>query len=245
MRSIGIGCFLVFLLGGGEALSQPCNVDLRPASDNFGYRQRGTPDRCEGLYSAPVAGESLELLSFVVGRSGFDRQKDRSLLITAPDVKALGAPNVTVVARALPLRVYYRMDAVLPSAGSMTWPVGDVVLPAGLDPANIGLIGSAQTRDGSVYVPLRLSGSQPDQSQGASKPIIVFRAPVDLDTFQWRTYEAGGTAPVWNKYSHAVRAGEPITLTLDAPIRKVVTLDVAARPVGSPFIQSRLKIFRP
>ena len=245
MRYVGLGWLLVFLLAGGVALAEPCQRDLRPAEDSFGYRHRPAPDRCEGLYSAPVAGEGLEVLSFVIGRSAFDRNTDRNLIITAPDVHALGAPQVAVIARALPLRVYYRMDVTVPSAGSMQWPVGEVVLPAGLDPGNIGLVGRVQTGDESIYVPLRLSASKPDPSQAAAQPMIIFRAPVDLESFQWRLYEAGGTAPAWNKYGPALRAGDPITLTLTTPVGRVMTLDVAARPAGSAFIQSRLKIFSP
>jgi hypothetical protein len=245
MGFVGLGGLLVFLLTSGAALAQPCPADLRPVADDFGYRHRPTPDRCEGLYSAPVAGEGLEVLAFVASRSAFDRQTDRTLIITAPDVHVLGAQRVAVLARALPLRVYYRMDAVLPSAGSMQWPVGDVVLPAGLDPAKIGLIGTVQSRDGNVYVPLQLSSSSKNASQDATQPTIIFRTPVDLESFQWRLYEPGGAAASWSKYGHAVHAGDPITVTLDAPAGKIMTLDVAARPVGGEFIQSRLKIFRP
>ncbi len=240
MRFIGIGCLLAFLLASGTTLAQPCPLALRPAEDNFGYRHRSAPDRCEGLYSAPVAGEGLEVLSFVIGRSAFDRNTNRNLIITAPDVQALGAREVAVIARALPLRVYYRM-----SAGPMQWPVGEVVLPAGLEPGNIGLVGRVKSGDESIYVPLRVSASKPDPSQAAAQPMIIFRAPVDLQSFQWRLYEVGGTAPTWNKYAPVVRAGDPIALTLATPLGKVMTLDVAARPVGSAFIQSRLKIFSP
>jgi hypothetical protein len=245
MRFVGLRWLPVFLLAGGAAIAEPCQIDLRPAGDNLGYRHRPTPDRWEGFYSAPVAGEELEVLSFVIGRSELDRQTDHDLLITAPDVHILGAPRVVVVARALPLRVYYRMCVTLPSAGSMQWPVGEVVLPAGLDPRNIGLIGMVQTGDGSIYVPLRLSVLKPDASDGASRPVITFRTPSDLVSFHWRVYAAGGTVPAWNKYDRTVRAGDPIALTLDTPIGRVMTLDVAARPVGSEFVQSRLKIFRP
>jgi hypothetical protein len=236
---------LAFLLTRGVAFAQPCPADLRPVADDFGYRHRPTPDRCEGLYSAPVAGEGLEVLSFLEVRSPFDRQTDRILLVTAPDVHGLGAERVAVVARALPLRVYYRMDAVLPSAGSIQWPVGEVVLPSGLDPAKIGLIGTVQSRDGNIYVPLQLSSPGKGVTQGAVQPVMTFRTPVDLESFQWRVYEPGGVVPNWNKYGHAVHAGDPITVAPDAPAGKVMTLDVAARPTGGDFIQSRLKIFRP
>jgi hypothetical protein len=95
----------------------------------------------------------MEMLSFMVGSSTFDRRTDRALTISAPDVHALSAPRVVIVARALPLRLYYRMDASLPSAGSMEWPVGEVVLPLGLDPRSIGLVGSVPTGERNIYVP--------------------------------------------------------------------------------------------
>jgi hypothetical protein len=244
MRFARLAWLPIFLVAGG-ALAQTCQLNLRPTETNFGYRHRPAPDRCEGLYSAPVAGEGLEILSFVTGRPAFDRHTDRSLLITAPDLHALGATRVVVIARALPLRVYYRLDATLPSAGSMQWPVSEVVLPSGLDPEDIGLIGMVQTANENIFVPLRLSTPKPLAVPAASHPTVIFRTPVDLQSFQWRLYEPGGTVPAWSKYPLDVRAGDPVALTLDGPVGKIMTLDVAARPVGSNYIQSRLKIFRP
>jgi hypothetical protein len=250
MRFVELGWLPVLLLAGlllasAAALAQPCQSDLRPADDNFGYRHRPSPDRCEGLYSAPVAGEGLEVLSYVIGPSAFNPKTDNNLLIVVPDVHSLGAARVLVVARALPLRVYYRMDTALPSGGSMRWPVSEVVLPAGLNPGNIGLIGKVQTEGATVYVPLWLSPSDQDASHAASQPVITFRATQDLQSFQWRLYAAGDAAPAWNKYGPVVRAGDPIALTLSAPAGKVTTLYVAARPAGSQFIQQQYKIFYP
>ena len=162
-----------------------------------------------------MAGESLELLSFVIGRV-FDPLPDHHLLINAPDVASLGAQHVAVAARTMLPRVYYRMDATVASAGSMQWPLGDVVLPAGLDPGNIGLVGTVHAADGSIYyVPLRLTASGLVAPQDGSQPVIVFRSLVDIDSFMWRLYEANGTAPPWNRYSRSVRGGEPILVTLD------------------------------
>jgi hypothetical protein len=250
MRFVGLGWLPILILAGlllaaGAALAQPCQSDLRPADDNFGYRHRPSPDRCEGLYSAPVAGEGLEMLSYLIGRPTFNPRTDDNLLIIAPDVHSLGAAQVLVVARALPLRVYYRMDTALASGASMRWPVSEVVVPAGLNPGNIGLIGKVQTEGATVYVPLLLSPSERDTSQAASPPVITFRATQDLQSFQWRLYAAGEAAPAWNKYGSDVHAGDPIALTLPAPPGKVTTLYVAARPAGSPFIQQQYKIFRP
>jgi hypothetical protein len=245
MRFVRLAWLPVLLLAGATAFAQPCPSDLRPADDNFGYRHRPSPDRCEGLYSAPVAGEGLELLSYVTGHPAFNPRVDNNLLIVAPDVHSLGAAQIQVVARALPLRVYYRMDTALPSGASMRWPVSEVVLPAGLSPGDIGLIGKVQTEGATVYVPLRLAAPEQATARPASQPVIKFRATADLESFQWRLYAAGDAAPAWNKYGAVVHAGDAIPVTLSAPPGKVMTLNVAARPVGSPFIQQQYKIFNP
>jgi hypothetical protein len=235
---------LAALLAAAGASAEPCRLDLSAADANYGYRHRAPPDRCEGLYSQPVAGEGLELLSFIAGPAPSDPGGGRPLTITTPDLRGLGTPKVTVVARSLPLRIYYRMDASVPSGGSLAWPVGEVVVAAGLDPAWIGLAGSVQTREGTIYVPLSV-GTGPDAAAAGTPSVMVFRTTLDLDSFQWRLYGPGGPAPAWNRIGHPVRAGDPVSITLDPPAGKVMTLDIAARPVGQDYIQSRFKIFQP
>ena len=244
MRVAGLSALVVLLFASGTALPQSCPVNLTSSDIGFGYRHRSMPDRCEGLYSAPVAGESLELLSFLIGHP-FDPLPDHRLLITAPDVQALGAQRVTVVAHAIPHRIYYRMDVTVPSGGSVQWPLGAVVLPAGLKPGDIGLVGSVQAADGSVYyVPLGLAASGSTASRG-SQPVIIFRTLVDSGSFLWRLYDPTGTATPWNKQGQRIKAGEPIVVTLDSLAGKAMALDVAARPLDGDFIQIRLKVFNP
>jgi hypothetical protein len=241
---VGTSAIVVFLFAHSAALSQSCPVNLSPSQGNYGYRPRPMPDRCEGLYTAPVAGGSVELLSFLIGRP-FDPLPDHRLVITVPDVNALGAQKVAIVAHAMQTRIYYRMDVTVPSAGSVQWPLGAVLLPAGLKPENIGLVGSAQSADGSIYyVPLQLSTTGSAAPQSGSQPVIVFRTLVDSGSFLWRLYDPHGAAPPWNKYDKDVKAGEPIAVTLDPLAGKVMVLDVAARPRDADFIQINLKVFR-
>src|SRR5215469_7010425 len=70
------------LLAPMPALAASC-ADLHPANGPMGYRERSAPDRCEGIYQSPVAGEILELLSFVRHPIDFDPQVDKVLKITA------------------------------------------------------------------------------------------------------------------------------------------------------------------
>ena len=245
MRILRLVGLVIFTLAARAALAQSCPVDLSPTNGILGYRHRPTPDRCEGLYSTPVAGESLELLSFTIGRA-FDPLPDHRLLITVPDVHSLGAQRVAVVARTMFPRVYYRMDAAVESAGSVQWPLGDVLLPSGIDPEKIGLVGTVRAADGNIYyVPLRISTSESALSQDGSPPVVIFRSLVDINSFVWRLYEANGVAPAWSRYGRDVRGGEPIAVTLDPPSGKQMILEVSARPVGGDFIRSNLKVFRP
>jgi hypothetical protein len=242
MRRLGLLVFASLLIE-GMAHAQPCPVDLRPADASYGYRQRASPNRCEGMYASPIAGEAIEMLSFTFGR--WQEPAGGPLLITAPDLHGLSAvspPKVAVVGRALPLRVYYRLDTTLQPTGSTTWPVDQVVLPAGLTPRDIGLVGVVKTDEGNVYVPLAISRERaqiPDVT-----PQMIFRAPVDLDNFQWRLYRQGQSVP-WNNKG-AAQAGDAVILSLDNLARgSPMTLEVAAKPAVAPYVQSRFKIFRP
>jgi hypothetical protein len=124
MRRIWFISLCLLILCSSRAPAQPCPANLRPVDDTIGYRLRHDPDRCEGFYTSPVAGEELELLSFLNGKIAPKANNGQNLLITVPNVRALDSSKVIVLARALPLRVYYRMDASVPSAGSMLWPIG-------------------------------------------------------------------------------------------------------------------------
>jgi hypothetical protein len=233
------------VLIGAAAEAQPCPADLRPADASYGYRHRAGPDRCGGMYASLVSGDELEMLSFTFGRPAEAATRGGALFIIAPDLHGLGvtAPqSVVVVGRALPLRVYYRLDATLPSNGSISWPVDQVVRPAGLDPNDIGIVGVVKADEGEIYVPLTISTDKAHVSGGV--PQVVFRAAVDLDNFQWRLYGVGQSVQ-WRS-NGAAQAGDALILSLDNLAKgTLMTLEVAAKPAAGPYIQSRLKIFRP
>ena len=66
-RKVWLLALVIFFCVHNAALPQPCAANLSPSDDNLGYRRRATPERCEGFYNRPMAGESLELLSFLIG----------------------------------------------------------------------------------------------------------------------------------------------------------------------------------
>src|SRR5262245_643845 len=115
-------CVALLAKPSASVQGQPCS-DIQAVPGAMGYQHRSASERCEGLYQSPVAGESLEFLSFVSGSISYDLMTDKVLVVAVPDVSGLKATEVTIRARALPLGTYYRMDANVAVAKTIEWPM--------------------------------------------------------------------------------------------------------------------------
>lgn len=212
-----------------------------------GYRARAGDARCEGFYQSRVSGASLEPLSLTAGPVNYQLHKQGVLRIVAPDVSRLRTDQIHVQARALPLGTYYRMDAIVRSAQSLTWAMDAVLAPAQLTPDTIGVVAWIEQNGARIYVPVRVSDSSGPTPQG-TRIITIMRATADLDSLIWRVLAQGDAraSPEWNKLQrgrHMLRAGQPIELEpLDAG--RDMTVEVQAKPTNSdmPF-SLRLRIF--
>jgi hypothetical protein len=238
------GRFLLFIGASGFGLAYAAScTNLQPIQGELGYRERSGPERCEGLYRSLVAGE-IELLSFVSSPMSFDPQKDDAVAISVPKIAMLGDLQISIVARALPLRVYYRMDALAKGGEVITWPISAVVAPAGLESADLGLVGSTLTSGGRVFLPISVSaaGSSTDLYP---QPLITFRAPMDLDQFLWKI--EGADPSSWKRAPSygTIRSGDPITFAIDGPRARPVTLEVAAKPTEGDWIRTRTMLLIP
>jgi hypothetical protein len=218
--------------------------NLMPVLGELGYGPRSGPVRCEGLYRSLVAGE-IELLSFLVSPLSFDPQADKSVAIDVPKIASLGNASVAIVARALPLRVYYRMDASTKIGDTLTWPLATVVAPAGLDAADLGVIGFTQSTDGEVFIPLDVHVLGTTKGPN-SRPTITFRAPMDLDLFEWKI-DRPGVSPPWKKEepNRTIRTGDAITFPIDGPTGQRITLEIAAKPTVGDWIRTKTMLFVP
>ena len=238
---------LVFALLVESACSQRAIAacrDFRPIQGPTGYRARLAPDRCEGLYQSLVSGEAIELLSFVRRPIVFDSASVATLTITMPSSSTLGSVPLQVVARALPLRVYYRLDLSMAPGQALSWPIHEVVVPAGLSQNDLGILAIAQLQTGIVFVPVDVGQSSANLENRS--PTIVFRATTDLDSFQWRLYTAGVLPPWKQTRSNIVlRAGDPISISIDGPSNTVLNLEIAARPTGGDYLRMRRQVLLP
>ena len=234
-----------------RAQNQPCST-LQAIPGESGYQHRPASDRCEGLYQSPVAGESLEFLSFASGGIRYDLTTDKVLVVAVPDVTRLDATEVSVRARALPLSVYYRMDATVPSAKSIEWPLSAVIIPARLPSDSIGAIGWIEKGGSKTFVPVSVvpkGKSPPPQPQHTA--IAVFRSTVDIERVQWRLWATDATNQphpyhvLIDNAGSTIRAGEPIRLSILGSSQPL-NLEIAAKMTNSDeWLKVLLRVFVP
>ena len=134
-----------------------CDTLARARSDDpLSYRRRG--DRCEGTYAQNVSGSSrLLIASFVESFEAIDTSATPLRVEWTPP----SGQQVTLRAYSLRPGLYYRMDAVSPTAStSFTWPT-DVLHALDIRNADIGVVGTTPMSIGGVkrevLVPLRIS----------------------------------------------------------------------------------------
>jgi hypothetical protein len=225
-------CLLFALLVGvsvaASAPANQCDNTLQPIAGDLGYVWRG--GRCEGLYTSLVAASSLELVSLLKGKLHFNPQPDLRLEASAPNVSAMVRGPIRVRVVALPLKTYYRMDAVLPASHRMTW-AGEVLHELELYAHMIGAFGWVEVGTQKVFVPLQVG------QQGASLPQaaveMMVRSPVAVETLKWRASvvgQRGATPSPWlDAVTSPVPAGQPVAIALPGGAPAMLHIEVAAK----------------
>lgn len=212
-----------------SAQANQCDRNLQPISGNLGYVWRG--DRCEGLYTSPVSAHNLEVVSLLKGKLRFELQRNTRLKVTAPNIANVAKGPIQVRVVGLPLKAYYRMDAVLPATGQMLWPVDDVLLPSQLPATMIGLFGWVGPDTKKTFVPLLVTPQGEPPPQGGVE--LLVRSPVEVEMLKWRASIVGrtpATLPPWQDVVTApVPAGRPMAITLPDGAPAVLRLEVAAK----------------
>jgi hypothetical protein len=233
------------------AQEQSCkDFNLQAVAGSLGYQHRSAPERCEGLYQSPVAGESLEFLSFVSGSIDYDLKTDKVLVIAVPDVSRLGVAVVRVQVRALPLGTFYRMDTTVNTAKAIEWPLNTVIAPAGLYSNSIGVLGWIEKEGRRIYVPISvlLQG----KPLTLPRPVTaLLRSPVDIEEVRWRLWatDTMDKLPPWQvlrgNAPNPIRAGEPIRLPIAAS-SQLMNLEVAVKMANSvKWLKILLRVFLP
>jgi hypothetical protein len=218
---------------------------------DIGYKLRPGDARCEGFYRSPVSGPRVELFSLTLGGLNYDLQSDQVLYVTPPDMSALNlakAKVVSIQARAIPLEMYYRMDAAIFPGSSLAWPLSAVVKPANLTPDAIGVVAWVEKEGKLIFLPAAVS---PTKSVPDTATVeVIFRSSVDLNQLQWQTWSEGSAAQAPEPKSlsgnkSSLRAGRPLRFRFE-PNKGFTVLEIAARAANSDSWQTpQFVIFRP
>lgn len=238
---------LMTVLSALQAVALTCDPGLTPGSGRLGYQTRGDDQRCEGFYSSEVSNDDpLQLASITIGGLQFGQDGPDTLVIALPDLPELAPNTVLVRARSLPLRTYYRMDALLASGAALQWPLSDVVLPSKLASRQLGITGRVELRGRPLWIPLIVTA--PSATPPGRDIVVIFRSPFDLKEVYWRERSGGAVEAEWELLDTDVWAGSPITLRLpdsNEPSR-VVRLQISAQPeMGSNWYDRELHIWSP
>lgn len=195
------------------AAAPPC-LNLTPVQNPvIAYKLRG--NICEGFYQASVSAGSLDLVSLLHGQLTFTPGQNTPLCITSPDVHKQA---IHVQAVGIPLKTYYRLDAVLQPGGTLNWPL-NIVNGMSVRPEQIGLFGQLAD-DKDSYVPLAVTGA----AAAPAAPLnLILRSSVDVSIVKWRQNAMRGTQcdlsqSEWQSitpdFGGRFFAGQPIALSL-------------------------------
>lgn len=218
-------CLSACLCAGPTAAAPPCDGTLEPVRGKVGYQARGEL-RCEGLYASDVSRPAggLELVALTRGVLRFDPATQTSVRLApvAADGPVRGRGG------GIPVKTYYRLDALIPAGGALDWGLTDVVRPVPLGAEQIGLVAHLESEP-RLYLPLALAG------QGGAGPVTLLLRPGAAATGLWwrsapRTGDGCGAMSAWRELDHQgpLDPGFPARLPLPDDVAGELCLEAQA-----------------
>ena len=171
-RVVVVASLFLFAGAPAGAQSNPCDPHLSQlAQGSQGYRLRG--DRCEGIYSREVESATLLLASFTEVFEEFNTKSPTPLSI---EWSSAAGGSIHLRAYALHEKLYYQMDAIVPSAKNpFLWPT-DILDALHLSQKDIGVVGFTDEKIGehneTLYLPLRI------RQEAKTKPMAGYQLVV-------------------------------------------------------------------
>lgn len=213
-----LGCAMLPVAVWGKS---PCDPNVTPQKF-LGYQERGGGERarCEGMYIAQISGAPLQVVSFTRGVWPPLANDVGPLRLKPTADGSASGPSIRIEAQSLDRRIYYRLDAEVPSGKALEWPFDEVVLQPGGPGRQVGVLGYFETERGMrTLVPLNVEGNQ-------GPTHLVLRPGLDLEDVRWRSRSDDGQ-DVFGASRLAARRvfdGESIDvdLTAEAAGRRVV-----------------------
>ncbi len=220
---------VIIFIGSETAYSQPCDNKIKPVdSYKIAYRNRG--NRCEGFYRSKVAAKSIEIVGVVKGSFNFRLKKNEVLEISSTFIKDR---PINVRAEGIPIKTYYRMDAIIAPGKILIWPIADVIYSQRLSTKKIGIYGWVVKEGEKIYVPVSVVAKMVSLHQD-EKIRLYLRTSVDVESVKWRTsYVIGNACSQFGKWKNTskpyYRTGQPIRITLLPGEKEKLCVEVAAK----------------
>lgn len=162
------------------------------------YRLRGVKGdeelRCEGIFQIETSGRQLTVVSFTRGPITYTLDPRLTLdVMASPDVRNGSGP---IAIRALPQAEgkNYQMDAIIPAAGRLVWPAGEILEPQGIQADQLGIYGTTRKDNQTVFIPLtvRIRGELP-RSAASPQVLLAIRYFYPLSRLGWKAGRVDGT----------------------------------------------------
>jgi len=230
LSTIAGAALAIVFLDCRAASAGPCQNSLipDPIAERDGYKERDGGQRCEGIYTSPVAGESVEIVSLSQGRLSYDFGQSAPLWITLATTPRNPAP-IHVRAVGIPERLYYELDAEMSGGRALVWPIKEVVIPEHIASTDIGVYAFHVANGGvPVLLPVRISaGGAPTAS---SEPLVVILRVGAVVSPRWRFIANGGAV---GEFNPADIDDNRITLTLPPTLHLPGRLELGWNEAGS------------
>lgn len=164
------------------ALAQQCYKNLRPVENSLvKYKERN--NRCEGFYRSDISTGEINVVGAIVGMLNFEMDKNEVIKISSPIVR--NRP-INIRAVGIPLKTYYRMDAILKAKDILEWPIKDVIYLKKLQYKKIGIFGwIGDDTPSKKYIPVKAVANLAIVSKKDDLS-IVFRSSEKISSVKWR-----------------------------------------------------------
>ncbi|KPA12389.1 hypothetical protein MHK_007400 [Candidatus Magnetomorum sp. HK-1] len=203
------------------------------SSSSTAYKQRNN-DRCEGFYQSKVSTNSFEIVGFTKGNFSYTLHHKEVIEVSSP----VNISNkVHVIAKGIPLKLYYRMNADISHDKQLIWPLEDVIYKEKLNSDSIGIIGFIEQKneDTPIYVPLQIKTKMKKQNSILKHHYkLIFRSSVTVENVCWKVSKmvnnrCNNPTNLIKHQTNSFRAGESITIFLSGDTKGKVCLNVFAK----------------
>ena len=192
--------------------SQGCDSTLKTDENNL-FKYQKIKNRCEGFYRSQVVSASrIDVIGVTKGKFSYDLDSAEVIKISSPLVMS---KNVTVRAQAIPIKTYYRMDAIITDGGTISWHIEDVLLPNRLTSNKIRILGWYESDGNKVYVPIRTQ-AKVNSIINDNSIYLTFRPTIKVINIQYSlyNYQAKESTGWQNPILSSCRSGMPINIRL-------------------------------